>query len=318
MTGDLPLVSVVVETITAREDSSVSSLADDLAGTLAAAEKQSYPRERFEIVVVLDEQIDAQTAAGLQKRYPTVRFARSEAANYFGAKNAGARASNGEIVALLDGDCMPETGWLHSLVSRFDDGVDVVSGRTRYVGKSIVARTFSVPDFANVLGDESGNASGFNINNVAFRREVLLSHPLNARIRRNGGCYLLYHQLRAIGTRIVYEPRAVVNHGLDIAGLGFIQKHFDRGYDGLSVYRFDESRALRGTRLIRRFGILALPPLAVRRIALDWVRLVRERRQIGISLLVVPYWAAVAVVTRLIELAGGIMAGLRTPGTRET
>jgi len=305
------LVSVVVETITARYDALEGTLADNLGAALAAIEKQTWPRAQIEILVVLDDEVAPETAAELRLRYPNARFVRSEAANYFSAKNGGAREAKGSIVVLLDGDCEPSPDWLETIVARFQPGVDAVAGRTRYAGSSLLARTFSVPDFANVLGDETGAASGFNLNNVAFRREVLLSHPLDARIRRNGGCYLLYNQLRTLGKVIAYEPRACVTHGLDIRGLGFARKHFDRGYDSVSVYHCDERGVLRGTLLVRRFGVLALPPIVLRRLVQDWIKLVRERRQIGISLPAVSYFAAVAVMTRLIELAGAVFAFAR-------
>src|SRR5206468_12652200 len=96
-------------------------------------------------------------------------------------------------------------------------------------------------------------------------------------------CFLLYHQLHAAGVRIVYDPRARVSHGLDIRGLGFVKKHFDRGYDGVNVYRLDDRAVLRGTPWFRRFGGLAILPIMARRIVLDWLRLTKHRRQIGIS-----------------------------------
>jgi hypothetical protein len=43
-----------------------------------------------------------------------------------------------------------------------------------------------------------------------------------------------------------------------------------------------------------------------RRVALDWLRLAKYRRQIGISVPALPWYGAVALATRLIELAGAI------------
>jgi glycosyltransferase involved in cell wall biosynthesis len=301
------VVSVVIETVTTREHSSAESLVDALQGTLHAVERQTYPRERFEIIVVLDDAIDAGIAAALQRRYPCVTITHAQESNYFDAKNSGARAARGSIVALLDGDCQPRPDWLELLMSRFDPDVGAVVGSTAYVGRSFLARTFSVPDFGNVI-ERGGLASGIMLNNTAFRREILLSHPLDARIRRNGGCYLLYHQLQSQGVRILFERRARVMHGLDIRGLGFIRKHFDRGYDGVSVYRYDDRGLLRGTTLFRRLGGLALFPITARRIVLDWIRLTRERRQIGLSFFALPYYYAVAFGTRMIELAGSLAA----------
>lgn len=305
------VVSVVIETVTTREHSSAESLVDELEGTLQAVERQTYPRERFEIIVVLDDAIDAGIAAALQRRHPRVTIAHAHKSNYFEAKNTGARVARGSLVALLDGDCQPRPDWLELLVSRFEPGVGAVVGSTAYMGGSILARTFSVPDFWNVV-ERSGTATGIMLNNTAFRREILIGHPLDARIRRNGGCYLLYHQLQSQGIRMLYERRAEVMHGLDIRGLGFIRKHFDRGYDGVSVYRYDDRGLLRGTSLFRRFGGLALFPITARRIVLDGIRLTRARRQIGLSFLALPYYYAVAFGTRMIELAGSLAALVST------
>jgi glycosyltransferase involved in cell wall biosynthesis len=303
-----PLVSVIIETITTRYDCANGSLADDLAATLGALDRQTYPQDSIERIVVLDDEVAAVDGAELRRRYPSVSFLSSRASNYFEAKNAGAAAAAGDFIALLDGDCEPAPDWLEMLLARFGPDVAAVAGRTRYVGNSWAARIFSVPDFAYVLAENDGEASGFNINNLAFRREVLLAHPFDARISRNGGCYLLFHQLRAAGARILYEPCAVVAHGLDIKGLGFVRKHFDRGYDGVAIYRLDDRAVLRGTPLFRRFGALALVGFIGRRVFLDWLLMLRHRRQIPIRLIALPFFGAVAIGLRLIELSGGLTA----------
>ena len=303
-----PHVSVVIETITTRFDCANGSLVDDLSITLEALDKQTYPRELIEQIVVIDDEVSQHDVKELSTRYPHVRVVRSPASNYFAAKNSGAAAASGDVIALLDGDCEPAPDWLESLLAPLASGVAAVGGRTRYTGGSWAARTFSIPDFAYVLADESGAASGFNINNVAFPREVLLKHPFDTRISRNGGCYFLFHQLRSEGVRILYESRAVVAHGIDVDGFNFARKHFDRGYDGVAVYRLDDHAVLRGTRLFRRLGGIALVPIIGRRILVDWMRLLRHRRQIGISFLTLPYFAVIAFGLRLIELAGGLTA----------
>jgi glycosyltransferase involved in cell wall biosynthesis len=302
------LVSVVIETITTRFDCAAGSLADDLGATLDALDRQTYPHELIERIVVLDDEVAAADARELGRRYPSVKFVTSPASNYFAAKNAGASVAAGDIIALLDGDCEPAPNWLEALLARFEHGVAAVSGCTRYIGSSWAAWTFSIPDFAHVLAEEEDVASGFNINNVAFRREVLLAHPFDTRIRRNGGCYFLFHQLRADRARVLYEPRAVVAHGLDIRGLSFVRKHFDRGYDGVTVYSLDDRCVLRGTRLFRRLGAVALVAIAGRRIVVDWLRLLRHHHQMGIPAVALPYFWAVAVGMRLIELTGGLTA----------
>jgi glycosyltransferase involved in cell wall biosynthesis len=311
-----PLVSVVIETVTAREGGAAGPLADGLAGTLDALGRQTYPQELIERVVVIDGEVSDAEAGELRRRYPSVKLVSSPASNYFAAKNAGAAAAAGDIVALLDADCVPAADWLETLLAPFRPGVAAVGGRTRYAGRSWASLTFSVPDFAYVLAEEGGVASGFVINNVAFRREVLLAHPFDARIRRDGGCYLLFHQLRADGARVLTEPHAVVEHALDAHGLGFARKHFRRGYDGVAVYRLDDRAVLRGTRLFRRLGPAALVVITGRRILVDWLRLLRHRRRIGVPAATLPYFGAVAVLTRLVELAGGLTAAVAPKSSR--
>jgi glycosyltransferase involved in cell wall biosynthesis len=307
---NLPFLSIVIDTIT-RDDYGARPLADDLQTTLDAVARQTYPRELFEIIIVVDDGSGGESEE-VVRRYPSVSIVRSPQHSYFAGKNAGARAARGAIVALLDSDCVPVPEWLSMLTAPFADaGVSAVAGCTRYTGRSLHAWTFDVPDFSIVLGDKSGEASAFHLNNSAFRRETLLTHPLDARIRRDGGCVLLYHELRAAGARILYASQARVSHGLDFAQRGLLKKHFNRGFDGVTVYRADEHAVLRGTRLFRRFGALALIAFFPRRVLLDWLRLIRNYDQMGIAPVTIPYFAAVSVATRLIALMGGLTAVFR-------
>ena len=300
-----PFVSVIIETVTARENKAVS-LDKAVADTIASAEAQSYPSDRRETIVVLDAGVTPEEGALLRGRFPSVRCATAPAVNYLAAKNAGVAAARGEIVAFFDADCVAAPEWLENLVAAFTSDAAGVAGLSRYPGGSLRDRTFSVPDLAYVAG--TGEASGFNLSNVAFRRDVLLAHPLNERIRRHGGCYLLQHQLRAAGHRVLFEKRARIYHGVDRGGI--ILKHFQRGYDGLRVYRLDDDAVLRGTRWVRRFGAAALLPITARRIAVDWLRLARHHRQMNVPLIAVPYYAVVGTMTRLIELVGGLAAAV--------
>lgn len=305
-----PLISVVVETITSRFDATGGALADEIGKTLDAVKNQTLPQETIETIVVLDADFDSEVAAEIARRHPWVRFTSSSASNYFAAKNAGANVSTGELIAFVDGDCVAAPDWLERLVGALKPEYGAVAGRTVYAGRSLRARTFTVPDFAHVMDEGNRGISGYNINNLVLRREIFFSHPFDERIERNGGCYLQFHQLKADGVRVAYAPDARVSHGLDIGGLGFVQKHFERGRDTVTIYRLDERQVLRSTALVRRAGALALFPLYARRIVLDWIRMTRHRAQIGVKLVALPYYWAVITMTRTIELAGALTAML--------
>jgi GT2 family glycosyltransferase len=303
--------SVVIETITVREHHSKASVADQIAGAMNGLDRQSYPQQLIERIVVVDKEIAPAEQRLLRERYPQATFVTSRESNYFDAKNSGAAASSGDLVVLLDGDCIPDQNWLAELVRGFEPDVAAVVGATSYIPSSLAARVFTVTDFGNVVADTDGRASGVMLNNVAFRRETILANPLDARIPRNGACYILYHQLRAKGAHILFAPPALVWHKPDVEGWGFMHKHFDRGRDGFIIYDLDDRNLFRGSALVHRFGGLALIPLTMRRIGLDWIRLARHRDQAGISWLSLPWFFVVAAGVRLIELVGGLTASVR-------
>lgn len=309
-----PRVSVVLETVTPQTSATGGRLAERIAQPLAALQRQTYPQALIEPVIAIGAEVSAAEREEIARLFPHVMVAAAAPGHYFDAKNRGAAAAHGEIVTFLDGDCTPEGDWLKALIGRFEPGIDAVAGRVRYEDRSWLARALSVPDFGYVLEEEDGLASGFNLGNVAFRRELLLANPLDTRLVRNGACYNLFHQLKARGVRIVYEPAARVSHALDSEALGFLGKHWARGYEGLTVYRIDGAGTFRGTRWYQRFGALALVALSGRRILVDWARLARHRKQIGIPGAALPAYAALGAALRLTELAGSIAAHFGSKG----
>jgi len=83
-----PFVSVVVDTISARENCGTTPLPDFVSACLAAIDAQTYPRELRETIVVVDDRFVS--VDELRKRYPSVRWAVTPSVNYFANKNAGA------------------------------------------------------------------------------------------------------------------------------------------------------------------------------------------------------------------------------------
>ena len=86
--------------------------ADALALTLAGLERQTYPRELFEVIVV-----DDGSDPPLELVEPTpmqLRVIHQEDLGFGAARarNNGARAAEGDILAFLDCDMIPEAGWL--------------------------------------------------------------------------------------------------------------------------------------------------------------------------------------------------------------
>jgi GT2 family glycosyltransferase len=107
---DLPLVSVVVPCY---------NRANFLPRCLGSLFAQTYPRERFEIVLVDDGSTDgtAETARALGAAWAGgLRVVEQSNGGPARARNAGIRAAGGEIVAFTDSDCVAAPEWLEQLV----------------------------------------------------------------------------------------------------------------------------------------------------------------------------------------------------------
>ena len=104
-----PLVSVIVCTFNG---------APTLAGCLDSLGKIDYPS--YEIILVDDGSTD--NTAEIAALYPHVRYIRQENHGLSHARNTGAAAAAGEVLAYTDSDCMADADWLYYLISTLLSG----------------------------------------------------------------------------------------------------------------------------------------------------------------------------------------------------
>ncbi len=88
-----------------------------LATCLNALRGQTYPAERFEVILVDDASTDG-SVEFVRSAFPTVRVVVLERnAGFVAACNAGVAAAKGEVLVLLNNDTEAEPGWLEALVA---------------------------------------------------------------------------------------------------------------------------------------------------------------------------------------------------------
>lgn len=117
---DWPMVSVVVPHYRAL---------GDLGQCLAALARQTYPADRFEIIVADNNspEGEAAVAAVIAGRARLVVVTERGAGP---ARNGGAALAQGEVLAFTDSDCVPEPDWLKEGVLALSRH-DVVGGRMK-------------------------------------------------------------------------------------------------------------------------------------------------------------------------------------------
>ena len=128
----------------------------------------------LEVVVVDDGSVD--DTAAVARRHPRARLVQIPHAGLSAARNAGLRASSGDVVAYLDADAYPTPEWPYYLALGFDSamvggaGGPNVPPTTDPVGARQVARAPGGPVHVLVSDDRAEHVPGCN---MAFWRAVL-------------------------------------------------------------------------------------------------------------------------------------------------
>ena len=140
---------------------------------LASLERLNYPD--YEVIVVNDGSKDGTLA--ISESFPYCRIISQENKGLSVARNVGAEAATGEIVAYTDSDCVADPDWLNYLVGTMEaKGLAACGGpnfsptETRLVPEAVAASP-GAPCHVLLDDEIAEHIAGCN---MAFRRDVLL------------------------------------------------------------------------------------------------------------------------------------------------
>jgi GT2 family glycosyltransferase len=213
MLSDSPTASVVVPTYNRRQS---------LARTLPPLFSQSFPTDRYEVVVVVDGSTDG-TSAFLSVLHPQcgLRVVEQENSGLAAARNAGVRAARGDLIIFIDDDidCVPALVAAH--VSAHGGERDCVG-----LGPTLVA-----PDARRPLVSDQEEAwrrqsvDGLNEHrqprwpvdfwvghNTSIARAVFVAHGGYDESFRKFEEYELGFRLRKSGVQFRWQPAAKTWH----------------------------------------------------------------------------------------------------------
>ncbi|MGP0592757.1 glycosyltransferase [Nitrospira sp. T9] len=210
----------------------------------------TYPRERFEVIVVDDGSHTSLDSIVKSFSGPLAIKLISQPNSGPGvARNRGAADAQGDFLAFTDDDCSPSSSWLHALADAFRDTPDCgVGGRTvnKLTDNLYSATSQLLLDYLyEYFNQDLKGTKFFASNNLAFPRKRFLE---------SGGFDAQYRQAAAEdrelcdrwisqGRRLRYLPEALVSHAHSL-GLGTIwQQHFNYGR---GAFFFHRMRAARG------------------------------------------------------------------------
>ncbi|MBM3933410.1 MAG: glycosyltransferase [SAR202 cluster bacterium] len=205
-----PFVSVIIP---------VYNNTDGIHKAITALMAQTYPADRFEVVVADNNSNDGTGAIvdTLAERYPgrVRRVVESRVQTSYAARNKGIEEARGEVFAFTDSDCIPDARWIEAGVAglvREDaacggGGVEFTFHRER-------PNVYEYFDSARKLNQRSYVVdSGFAATANFFARARLFTDygPFLGDLV-SGGDYEFGRRVTARGEKLIYIEDAVVGH----------------------------------------------------------------------------------------------------------
>lgn len=209
----------------------------------ACAEQDGMDRATYEIIVVNDGSGD-ETAVVAQNTGAdkTITHAQSQGAG--AARNSGTAVAQGDIILFTDADCIPHPNWLAMMTAPFADP-DLAGCKGIYSSNQpqIVARFVQIEyeDKYDRLRPQP-TIDFIDTYSAAYRRDVLeASSGFDTRIFYVEDQELSF-RLAANGSKLTFQPNAIVAHLHSDSIRAYARKKFYIGYWKAQIMRLHPDR----------------------------------------------------------------------------
>lgn len=200
----IPFVSIVVP---------VRNSPERIARCIETLLQQTYSQDRSEIIVVNNGSTD-ETPEVIRK-YPVKYLEETSFQSPYAARNKGIQAAKGEIIAMIDANCVAVPRWLESGVEKMsEENADLVGGKVAFIfqgKKKTAAEMFD--SISNVKMKESvedrGVAKG---GNLFVRKRVFDSIGLFPGNIRSGIDVMWTGKATRAGFKLIYSQKAEVSY----------------------------------------------------------------------------------------------------------
>jgi len=234
-----PRISVVIPAHHASED---------LGACLEALQRQTVPREQYEIIVVNDGPVDAAVEAIADHQGAT--FLSQPQRGAAAARNLGAKHAQGEILLFTDADCIPESNWIEAMIAPFADQETAgVCGVVR------THQTGPIPRFIQLEYDyryrniaRHNQIDFVNTGTAGYRRQVFMDSGGFREELLGAEDAELSFRLANEGHRMVFAPEAIVYHSHPESIWEYARRKYHYSFWRMTVYRRYPHKAVADSR----------------------------------------------------------------------
>ena len=178
--SDKPLISIVIP---------VYNDAARLRKTLEALQDQTYPSDRYEILVVDNGSTDESPDLVRTCNEATLLHEVENTSSPYSARNRGIEVASGEIIVLLDATCVPARNWIEEGVKCLEEqGADLIGGNVEFSFYGAEPTAGEIYDaLTNCQMEESIQQGKAKTANLFIRRSVFDAIGLFPEGIRSGG-----------------------------------------------------------------------------------------------------------------------------------
>ena len=206
----------------------------DLAKLLEALEQQTFPKNRFQVIVVDDGGgILLDTIVAPFQRVLNLTLICQENKGPAAARNSGASFAKGAFLAFTDDDCLPAPGWLKAFAEVLEQfPLTLCGGRTlNALQKNPYSQATQIlTDYVYREYKPAQNLGKFFLtNNLALQRKEFLKMGGFDSSLRFGEDRELCRRWTWRHNALVFVPNAFVYHSHHLRLASFIRLHFSYG-----------------------------------------------------------------------------------------
>ena len=197
----------------------------NIGEVLDALMRQTYPEDKFDIVVVDNGSTD--NSPCIVKEYG-IGLLQEKRRSSYRARNLGIANSRGELIAFLDGDCVPAIFWLEKLAQKSTaENIPLVAGRIENqivranLGNRLLAmRKTPEERKKSVLEHKLVPGGNFIVKREMFEKYGLFNEYVS------GSDTEFSRRLFLNGEKIGYCEEAIVSHRCDISNFDYLLRAF--------------------------------------------------------------------------------------------